>query len=167
MVMTVRRIRARKGDEMGGLRSGETMGTTRLRLIAQDGIEPLPDVPLPNPLDGRRAAADGLHDTGVGTALMCFEEDTGAGEDAGGVCAGMHQLLQTVALVGRELDVVAFDHGRLRGGGMPYPSPTCDLRQIFLDTSMLSPIMRTEMAPHRQEEGIDDAPPAIIPTSGS
>ena len=26
---------------------------------------------------------------------------------------------------------------------------------------------RTEMAPHRQEEGIDDAPPAIIPTSGS
>ncbi len=143
------------------------MGTTRLRLIVQDGIELLPDVPLPNPLDGRRAAADGLHDTGVGPALMCFEGDTGAGEDAGGVCAGMHQLFQTVALFGRELDVVAFDHGRLRGGGMPYPSPPCDLRQIFLDASMLSPIMRTEMAPPRQEKGIDDAPPAIIPTSGS
>lgn len=102
-----RRGRAGQGNQAGFGSPVQLAQAARavLRLVGQGGVEAALDEALADALDGAVAAAQRLGDLGVlpggaAVGLVGLEEDTGAGDGAGGPLAGRDELAQLPALLG-------------------------------------------------------------------
>ena len=94
MVVAIGDRAARKGDQMGGLGSGEGLTVALLSFVLEDRLQPTLQIPLPHPHDRITTDIEGGAELGLGPALSQLEQKVGAGEGASVGAAPMDEGLK-------------------------------------------------------------------------